>query len=72
MPEDVSVVGFDDLPDARHYLPPLTTVRQDFAALGRLVMRELLIAIEGEGEDSRRELIQPELVVRGSSAPLRA
>lgn len=71
VPEDISVVGFDDLPDARHYLPPLTTVRQDFAAVGRLVMRELLIAIDG-GESELRELIQPELVVRASTAPPRA
>src|SRR5690606_19327251 len=35
VPDDVSVIGFDDLPDARHFLPPLTTVRQDFDELGR-------------------------------------
>lgn len=70
VPEDVSVVGFDDVPDARHYTPPLTTIRQDFTALGRLVMRELLIAIEG-GVSGHREPIRPELVVRAStSAPL--
>ena len=69
IPEDVSVIGFDDVPDARHYLPPLTTVRQDFVRLGRLVIGELLAAIEGR-ETEPRELIQPELMLRDStSAP---
>ncbi|MBS1906456.1 MAG: substrate-binding domain-containing protein [Actinobacteria bacterium] len=67
VPEDVSVVGFDDVPDARHYLPPLTTVHQDFVALGRLVIGELLAAIEG-GESGHRELIMPTLQVRASTA----
>ncbi|MGM1018906.1 MAG: LacI family DNA-binding transcriptional regulator [Actinomycetota bacterium] len=68
VPDDVSVIGFDDLPDARHFAPPLTTVRQDFTALGDLVISELLAAIEGvEIED--RELIEPTLIVRGSTAP---
>jgi len=71
VPEDVSVVGFDDMPDARHFLPPLTTVRQDFAALGRLVIGELLAAIEGRAVEDR-ELIEPELRVRSSTARPRA
>jgi len=66
VPDDMSVVGFDDLPDARHFLPPLTTVRQDFSALGRLVIRALLAALEGDGGDER-ELIAPELKVRAST-----
>lgn len=67
VPEDVSVVGFDDVPDARHYLPPLTTVRQHFDKLGQAVIGELVAAIEGE-ETEERELIQPELRVRASTA----
>lgn len=70
VPEDVSVVGFDDVPDARHYRPPLTTVRQDFVALGRLVIAELLAAVEGE-EVTQRGLIDPELILRASTAPPR-
>ena len=35
VPEDVSVVGFDDIPESAYFLPPLTTVRQDFGELGR-------------------------------------
>ena len=48
MPEDVSVVGFDDIPEAAFSQPPLTTVRQDFAALGREAVRLVVGAIGGE------------------------
>lgn len=71
VPDDVSVIGFDDLPDARHYLPPLTTVRQKFATLGRLVIGELLAAIDGRPVE-HRELIKPKLKVRASTAPPRS
>nr|BFF10154.1 hypothetical protein GCM10025699_14570 [Microbacterium flavescens] len=67
VPEDISVVGFDDLPDARHFLPPLTTVRQDFAALGALALQIIIAAIEGE-EVTEHDIIEPRLIVRGSSA----
>jgi DNA-binding LacI/PurR family transcriptional regulator len=70
VPEDVSVVGFDDLPDARHFLPPLTTVRQDFRALGALSVETLLAELEGR-EVPDRALLEPELVVRASTAPVR-
>jgi DNA-binding LacI/PurR family transcriptional regulator len=69
VPRDISVVGFDDLPDARHFLPPLTTVRQDFAALGTLALQQIIAAIEGE-DALQHDLIDPRLIVRGStSAP---
>lgn len=67
VPEDISVVGFDDLPDARHFLPPLTTVRQDFHALGALAMTSLLAALE-EGTAPEYGMIEPELIVRDSTA----
>lgn len=72
VPEDVSVVGFDDVPDARHYLPPLTTVRQDFVSLGRRVISELLGALAGRESGGDRELIAPELIVRASTAAPRS
>ena len=63
VPRDVSVVGFDDVPEAAHYWPPLTTVRQDFAELGRRSVARLL------GPDNLVDLpLAPHLVVRGSTA----
>ncbi|MBP1240792.1 DNA-binding LacI/PurR family transcriptional regulator [Frigoribacterium sp. PvP120] len=70
VPEDLSVVGFDDLPVSRHFLPPLTTVRQDFPALGSLVVDVLIAAIEGR-EIPQNSRIPAELVVRDSSAAAR-
>ncbi|KRA24881.1 transcriptional regulator [Microbacterium sp. Root61] len=67
VPDDISVVGFDDLPDARHFLPPLTTVRQDFSALGALALEIIIAAIEGD-EAAEHDIIEPRLVVRGSTA----
>ncbi|HEV7955890.1 MAG TPA: LacI family DNA-binding transcriptional regulator [Marisediminicola sp.] len=70
VPRDVSVVGFDDIPEARHFWPPLTTVRQDFAELGRRSIALLLGELEGE-TDLNHDSILPELVVRDSAGPIR-
>ncbi|MBF4572808.1 LacI family DNA-binding transcriptional regulator [Herbiconiux sp. VKM Ac-1786] len=63
VPRDLSVVGFDDTPEAAHYLPPLTTVRQDFAEAGRRALARLL------DEDGTSPSAEPALVVRASTAP---
>ncbi|MBD1542946.1 LacI family DNA-binding transcriptional regulator [Arthrobacter sp. UC242_113] len=69
VPEDVSVVGFDDQPESGYFTPPLTTVRQDFEELGRRCMDLMLSAIE-KGDTVSTTVVEPELVVRGStSAP---
>ncbi len=52
VPGDVSIVGFDDIPEAAHFAPPLTTVRQDFAELGRRCIGELLAEIAGRAPSS--------------------
>lgn len=70
VPEDLSLVGFDDIPESRHFLPPLTTIRQDFRALGRASVRLLLAGLRGQ-EVREDEMIAPELIVRESSAPPR-
>jgi DNA-binding LacI/PurR family transcriptional regulator len=68
VPEDVSVVGFDDTPESGYYLPPLTTIRQDFGEVGRRCV-ELLLSL-ADGEPVERHVVVPaELVVRASTAP---
>jgi DNA-binding LacI/PurR family transcriptional regulator len=67
VPRDLSVVGFDDIPEAAYFTPPLTTVRQDFSELGRRCLGILLGRIEGK-RTLPRVVVTPELVVRQSSA----
>ncbi|MGN8025247.1 LacI family DNA-binding transcriptional regulator [Microbacterium sp. 22242] len=68
IPEDVAVLGFDDIADAAEFRPPLTTVRQDFAALGDQAVRLVVDRAEGLGaEASDPPLLVPALVVRASS-----
>jgi DNA-binding LacI/PurR family transcriptional regulator len=68
VPQDVLVAGFDDIPEAAYYTPPLTTVRQDFAAVGRLSVDVLLEQLGEGGRTDRHVTVAPELVVRQSSA----
>jgi DNA-binding LacI/PurR family transcriptional regulator len=67
VPDDLSVVGFDDIPLARHVIPPLTTVRQNFDALGVSIVEVLRAAIE-EREIPDVTRISAEIVTRASSA----
>ena len=67
VPEDVSVVGFDDLPESQYFEPPLTTIHQDFAELGRRVMDVLERVLAGE-EQPTADLVPTTLVVRRSTA----
>ncbi|WP_239163145.1 LacI family DNA-binding transcriptional regulator [Paractinoplanes rishiriensis] len=69
VPEDVSVVGFDDIPDAASYLPPLTTVHQDFAEVGRRCVQGLLAKIRAERTGPGTDLVPTILVERASTAP---
>ena len=68
VPQDVSVVGFDDQPEAGYFSPPLTVVRQDFEELGRRCMQMMLTALDG-ADGPRTLVVQPELVLRSSTAP---
>lgn len=71
VPQDISVVGFDDTPESAHIIPPLTTIRQDFTELGRRSVDVLVHKIESR-EFNEPETIAPELVVRLSTSPPRA
>ena len=66
IPEDVAVIGFDDVTDAAQYRPALTTVRQDFDVLGERALALLIGMIEGV-EASVDERLTPELVLRESA-----
>jgi LacI family transcriptional regulator len=69
IPEDLSVVGFDDLPVDQWLSPPLTTVRQPLAEMGRVAADMLGTLIDGLPLASRRVELATELVVRASTAP---
>jgi LacI family transcriptional regulator len=71
VPDDISVVGFDDIPEAGFLLPPLTTVRQDFDEVGRRSMALLLDLLEaGDGAAvAAPAAVPPTLVLRQSTAP---
>ena len=68
IPEDISVVGFDDVPEAAYFVPPLTTVRQDFASLGALTMQQVLIALEEPEAVAESIPIPTRMVLRDSTA----
>jgi DNA-binding LacI/PurR family transcriptional regulator len=68
VPHDVSVAGFDDVPEARFYLPALTTVRQDFEQIGRVAVESLIRQIEG-GPAEHIAPLEAQLIVRDSTAP---
>jgi DNA-binding LacI/PurR family transcriptional regulator len=71
VPSDVSVVGFDDIPEAEFFSPPLTTIRQDFAEMGRRGLRLLLAQIDGQVDVARQETVPAIMVQRSSTAPAR-
>jgi DNA-binding LacI/PurR family transcriptional regulator len=68
VPADVSVVGFDDIPESAYLMPPLTTVRQDFDELGSRALQFLLQMIESGLPERVPARVPPRLVVRASTA----
>ena len=71
IPEDISLIGFDDIPEAQYLLPSLTTVKQDFIELGEIVIAKVLSNLK---EKSKNETLfmQPKLIVRNSTTQLTA
>ncbi len=72
VPRDVSVVGFDDIPGAAFHYPSLTTVRQPLRRMGEIAVEVLIGRIEEEKEYQREIAVQPEIVVRESTGPVRS
>jgi LacI family transcriptional regulator len=74
VPRDLAVVGFDDIPEAAHYWPPLTTVDQRQEALGEMAVQELVRIIEAHRQNDaakpRAIVLEPRLVIRESSRAL--
>jgi DNA-binding LacI/PurR family transcriptional regulator len=69
VPEQISMVGFDDIPESEFFSPPLTTIRQDFGAVGRHSIAVLLRQIEGGRRDEQERLVvPPEFVARASTS----
>lgn len=69
VPGEVSVVGFDDIPDASCFPPPLTTVHQDFGQVGRLLVESTLRQLRTRTRERGVTLVPTRLVVRESTAP---
>lgn len=69
VPEDVSLVGFDDIPAAAQFSPPLTTVHQDFDEVGRRCVDLVVAQIESGEVSAGIDLVPTHLVVRASTAP---
>lgn len=67
VPEDVAVVGYDDLPIASFFHPTLTTIRQPTYKVGSFAMRCVEKLLRGETVQQRRKVFEPELVIRQSS-----
>jgi DNA-binding LacI/PurR family transcriptional regulator len=67
VPGEVCVIGFDDIPEAAYFTPPLTTVRQDFVEMGRRSVGALLGRLDAPGAPAERVVVPPELVVRAST-----
>jgi LacI family transcriptional regulator, galactose operon repressor len=70
VPDDMSIVGFDDLDEARWAIPPLTTVRQPLTEMAGVATRMLFNLIAGEDLDSDRVELSTPLVIRNSTRAL--
>ena len=71
IPADLSITGFDDIPEAEFFPPPLTTIRIDFLRQGTFLFDSVLASITDADPPDRDEFMHPELIVRDSTAPPR-
>ena len=69
VPDDISVIGFDDIPQAGHVYPKLTTVRQPLEQMGQVAVKMLLELIKDRSLPPQRVTLPTQLVIRDSCAP---
>jgi len=67
IPDDISIVGFDDAPESAYYMPPLTTIRQDYDALGTESIHYLVELINNQETSTHQRVLMPQLIVRQST-----
>ena len=67
IPDDISIVGFDDAPESAYYMPPLTTIRQDYDALGTESIHYLVELINNQETSTRQRVLMPQLIIRQST-----
>jgi DNA-binding LacI/PurR family transcriptional regulator len=67
VPHQISIVGYDDVPESRFFEPPLTTIHHDFEAEGEYCVKTLLRMINGEPVDTTLQVLSPKLIVREST-----
>lgn len=72
VPDDMSVVGFDDLPESRWLTPPLTTIRQPLSEMAATATRLLVRMMDGKRPEGTRTELSTRLVERGSTGRARA
>ncbi|HNT78788.1 MAG TPA: substrate-binding domain-containing protein [Anaerolineae bacterium] len=72
VPEDVSIVGYDDMAEAAYFMPPLTTVRQNLSTLAQQSIAYLVSMIQDRTMPIQQRVLYPELIVRASTGPLTA
>ncbi len=70
IPDELSVIGVDDIPLAAYFAPPLTTLRQNFADIGREAARSLIQTIDQPGAPARQMRLPAELIIRRSTGPI--
>lgn len=71
VPDDVSVVGFDNIPESAYFMPALTTIHQDFEALGEQCVEYLVSLINHPSTPVHQRVLYPKLVIRDSTAPIK-
>lgn len=69
IPEDISIIGFDDVPEAQHLIPSLTTVRQPLEQMGQIAVKSLLEQIENQSPPPQRVTLATQLIIRDSCRP---